>query len=129
MDKLAWLLLVPLVWMCGGDVSSSPLKGPYIILRKDAKIPEAINPANPGTYVLQEKFRGGQRACVIVEGDHKPVVDLEIVVYDVKNRMVAHDKGDGDIIAAIWYPPRDAEYKIEIRNPGQDYNAVYVVVK
>jgi hypothetical protein len=83
----------------------------------------------PGTADFQEAFRGGRRACVIVKGDHRPVVDLALSVYDANGRLVAKDEGRGDFVAAVWYPPRDATYRIVIHNPGKEYNDCYIVVK
>jgi hypothetical protein len=79
--------------------------------------------------IFKEKFRGGERACVIVKGDHKPVVDLGVYIYDEKDRLVAEDKGGGEYVAAIWYPPRDAVYKVKIHNTGTDFNDCYISLK
>jgi len=127
MKKLIWLLLLPLVGALHVVAQGGPFRGPYV-MEPRVKVPAAVG-ANPGVHVLKEKFRGGQRACVIALGSHEPVVALELVVYDAKDRIVDQDKGEGDSITAIWYPPRDGEYKIEIRNPGNNENTVYVVVK
>lgn len=78
---------------------------------------------------LKGKFRGGERACVIVMGDHKPPVDLAVYVYDEKDRLVAEDKAGGEYVAVIWYPPRDAVYRVKIHNPGKDYNQCYISLK
>jgi|SRR5262245_4043474 len=81
------------------------------------------------SHIFREKFRGGQRACVIVRGDHKPVVNLALSVYDAKDELVAEDRGGGDYVAVIWYPPRDALYKIKVHNPGIEYNDCYISLK
>jgi len=80
-------------------------------------------------FILREKFRGGQRACVIVRGDHEPIVNLVLSVYDAKDQLVAEDRGGGDYVAVIWYPPRDALYKIKVHNPGVDHNVCYISLK
>ncbi len=110
------LLLIPQAPGLG-----SPLTAKHSL--RTQKSPEGARVA------YKESFRGGERACVIVKGDHKPVVNLEIAVYDQKGNLVAKDNGGGDYVAAIWYPPRDGLYKIEIFNPGEAWNACYISVK
>lgn len=78
---------------------------------------------------FKEKFRGGERACILVKGDHNPVVDLGVAVYDEKDRLVVKDEGGGEYVAAIWYPPRDAVYKIKIVNSGTQHNMCYISMK
>ena len=95
--------------------------------------------AEPTTIEFNVKFRGGQRACVWVRGDHKPVVPLDITVHDAAGTVVARDESDKDFLAAFWVPPRTAEYRIVIRNHGKEefrnypeherYTDVYVVFK
>src|SRR5688572_13485812 len=64
------------------------------------------------------RFRGGERACVLAIGDHDPVVDIQVSVFDEKGNLVAEEKGNGtpvsDFVAVVWYPPRDADYRIEV---------------
>jgi hypothetical protein len=80
-------------------------------------------------------FRGGERACVIAIGDHRQGggTALKIMVYDEKNRLVAQDDGhgqlSGDFTAAVWYPPRDGKYRIEVYNPDANENEVYISIK
>jgi hypothetical protein len=74
-------------------------------------------------------FRGGERACVIARGDHKPVVALDVTVYDKDGAEVAKDASSKDFVAVFWVPPRTAEYRIVVRNHGVEYNDVYVVFK
>jgi hypothetical protein len=84
------------------------------------------------------KFRGGQRATVIVVGDHDPIVPVILEVYDDKGKLVARDepargsasakaKGN-DVCAVVWYPPRDSYYAIKIRNLGKDFNKCWVAI-
>jgi hypothetical protein len=80
-------------------------------------------------FILREKFRGGERACLIVKGDHKPIVNLGVYIYDAKDRLVAEDHAGGDYVAVIWYPPRDSVYKIKVHNPGKEYNECYISFK
>ncbi|MCI0378419.1 MAG: hypothetical protein L0Y72_10595 [Gemmataceae bacterium] len=81
----------------------------------------------PGVFDMKEKFRGGQRACVIAQSHN--TVDLEILVFDEHKNVVVREKGDGPFAAAIWYPLRDAAYRIEIRNPANIRCSVYISVK
>jgi hypothetical protein len=74
-------------------------------------------------------FKGNERACVIFVGDHEPVVELAIKVYDENNKLVAQDDPGGDFCAAIWYPPRDAAYTIEVENRGDEWNKCWIAIK
>ena len=72
--------------------------------------------------IVREWFKGGERACVIVEGDHEPIVDLALEVTDSKGQVVAkYDRG-GDLAAVIWYPPEDGEYTVTVHNQSGEYN-------
>jgi hypothetical protein len=111
-------LLLPLLVSDPG--TGSPMTGKRNLKAKVAEL---------GNFQVEEKFRGGERACVIVMGDHKPVVNLGLFIYDQKGTLVTRDEGGGDIVAVIWYPPRDATYKIKIHNPGREYNDCYISFK
>ena len=85
-------------------------------------------------WTTTRNFRGGERACVFAFGDHKPVVNLHLLVYEVKSgSLVAEDKANnslvGDYVGVVWYPPRTGDYKIELRNPGAEVNKCYVAIK
>jgi hypothetical protein len=73
-------------------------------------------------------FRGHQRACVILIGDHDPPAELAIFVYDSQGRLVAKDE-HRDFCAAIWYPPTTASYTIEIENRGEIWNKCRLAIK
>ena len=86
----------------------------------------------PGTLELSNVFVAGRRASVIVIGDHEPVVDLEIMVYDSKKNLVAHDRGREpaqDYVAVMWYPPRQERYQIVINSYGKVLNKCSVAIK
>lgn len=86
----------------------------------------------PGSQAIRKVFAAGQRACVIVIGDHKPVVDLEIKVYDAKKNLVAYDRGQEpaqDFVAVMWYPPREERYEIVINSYGKVHNECSVAIK
>jgi hypothetical protein len=114
----------------GSSGHGEPVRGSHVFERRlDGLSPGSGGKQEPGTAEFKEAFRGGRRACVIVKGDHRPVVDLAVFVYDANGRLVAKDEGRGDFVTAIWYPPRDATYRIVIQSPGKDYNDCYIVVK
>ena len=86
-------------------------------------------PATKGSEIGEaefvERFEGGVPARILVVGDHKPVADLEIFVYEVSDKgtegkLVAHDGGpeQGDRVGVVWYPPRTGSYRIVVRNPA-----------
>lgn len=90
---------------------------------------QPIHPTDDPVPVAIVEFQGGERACVIVEGDHKPVMDLELYVLDQQRRVVAKDTDGGDFCAAIWYPPKTAKYIIAIHNKGNTWNQCWISVK
>jgi hypothetical protein len=74
-------------------------------------------------------FKGGERACVILIGDHDPSVPLAVSIYDEENNLVVRDDPGIDFCAAIWYPPRDGHYYIEVENRGVQWNKCWIAVK
>jgi hypothetical protein len=106
-------------------VFAGPVEGPQQLIGPDAFVP-ATKKTEIGEREFQFQFKGGERASVVVIGDHIPIVDLEIYVYEVneqgaEGKLVAQDGGPGlkDRIAVAWYPPRTATYRIVIRNPSE----------
>jgi len=81
------------------------------------------------SYTFTDTFRANERACIIVEGDHEPVMDLKITVTDQQKNVVAQDTAGGDFVSAIWYPPRQERYTITITGNGSVENYLYIVVK
>jgi hypothetical protein len=120
MRRTACVVALCLALFPAGLGNGSPVGGKRSLSHD---IPEYSN------FLLEETFRGGERACVIVKGDHKPVVDLKLVVYDQKDQVVVKDERGGDLVGVVWYPPRDAVYKIKIHNPGKEYNRCYISFK
>jgi hypothetical protein len=74
-------------------------------------------------------FKGNERACVIFIGDHDPVVDLVVSVFDDKGKLVARDDPGSDFCVAIWFPAHDASYTIELENRGREYNKCWLAIK
>src|SRR4051794_34343473 len=93
----SWILPALLFLPTAG--TSGPLDGPKRVAGLD--LPGGF----PGEQTFALAFEGGQRACVILKGDHRPIVNLGIEVYDEEKRLVAKDDGVGDYAAVIWYPP------------------------
>jgi hypothetical protein len=122
---MRWLILVPagvavLLVVCA-FTGAMAVKGPTAGNHKlDAQSEK---------QVYQGEFRAGQRACVIVMGDHDPVVNLGLFVYDANGNLVARDEGGGDFVAVIWYPPRTATYRVKLKNPGTEWNKCWVSVQ
>jgi hypothetical protein len=121
--RKALLVAIPLLGLGVSIGLGGPIDGPtWKTERVGAK----------GRKELVRTFAAGERACVIAIGDHKPVVELTLTVYDEKDEVVAQDRGTGeagDFVAAIWYPPREASYRIVIDSPGVEYNDVAVSIK
>jgi hypothetical protein len=105
-------------------------------VQKQGKLVIDKGPQSLGKRAL---FKGGERACVIVMGDHKPVAPLILEIRDDKGNVVGKDepaagteKTDtpgNDLAAVIWYPPRDGYYSIIIMNPAPEYNDCWLVIK
>jgi len=106
-------------------LASAPLDGPGAVQRR---IPAAVN-NEPSMVELSFKFKGGVRTSVVARGDHKPVVPLDIFIYDANDKVVVKDESPTDFAAVTWTPPRTAEYRIVIRNHGVEYNDVYIFLK
>lgn len=113
---LAAMLLL-FAWSTG---VGAPVNGPRSLGSK--------NSLADGAFELKEAFRGGERACVIALAIN-PKDDLAIEVFDDRGRMVARVENNGDLIAAIWYPPRDAVYRIKISSPEGKSKSCYVSLK
>jgi len=121
------LAILGLALLAIGPVQSSPLRGHY---REPQLRNEKRGRLQVGaTYEFRDTFRANQRACVIVEGDHKPPMNLTIKVHDLAGNLVAGDNAGGDFVAVMWYPPRTQEYRIAITGDGNDFNDLDIVVK
>ncbi|MCI0459636.1 MAG: hypothetical protein L0Z62_22020 [Gemmataceae bacterium] len=89
------------------------------------------------------RFRGGQRACVIVMGNlggkSRPAMPLELEVRDAQDNLVGRDypaqgaaqpdAPGNDVCVVIWYPPRDGEYKIKVTNHGSSNDLCWLALK
>jgi hypothetical protein len=96
-----------------------------------------VEPRTKQVVPKKLRFRGGERACVIVMGDHDPVMSITVEVYELRSlesgkdgKPVARaDSGRGDLVSVIWYPPRDEEYVIIVYTDGRVYNDCYISIK
>jgi hypothetical protein len=126
MTKHLLLAILGLVLLGMSPGQSSPLRGHYreAHLRNEKRSRLKVG----GTYEFRDTFHANQRACVIVEGDHKPIMNLTVKVFDAAGNQVASDTG-GDILAVMWYPPRTQDYVVSITGDGDEYNDLDIVVK
>jgi len=126
-------LLACLGLLAGTAAWAGPIDGPVTMRRLvEAGHKTSTGAMAPGVLRLSAEFRGGERACVVAVGDHEPVVDMGLVVYDEAGRKVAEDAGNEaapDYVAVIWYPPRDGKYVIEIRSAGEIENRVFISLR
>jgi len=75
------------------------------------------------------RYKGGERACIIFEGDHDPIVDIVVWVTDGSGKEVARYDRGGDIGAVIWYPPQEDTYTLWVHNPGAEFNKINYAFK
>lgn len=109
----------------GTALWGGPVDGPASLQRE---IPAAQG-GEPVPLEMTIRFRGGERAIVAAQGDHDPVVPLDIKVLDANGKVVAQDQSQHDMVAVAWVPPRTAEYRVVIRHFGTVYNKVYIFIK
>ncbi len=121
-----------------GFVAAGPTKG--VINNSEFRVPASRDEGAPGEADIVEEFRGNQKASVLVKGDHRPITDLEVLVFEVsttggEDKLVARDKGTKDIVGVVWTPPRTGMYRIVVRNPSKfhpeknPYNSCYVTIR
>lgn len=112
----------------------SPVEGPSGASKRvpAGTVGEGGKITEPGILEFSKVYAAGQRACVIVIGDHDPVVDVEIKVYDSKNNLIVQDRGQGpaqDFAAVMWYPPRQETYRVAVHSYGKEFNKCYIAIK
>jgi hypothetical protein len=108
-------------------------------------VPFGVSSPTDGTYSDRNKidsepwrttrtFVGGERACVVVFGDRGEedvVSKVHIKVFDAARQLVVEDAGNsnlaGDFGGVAWYPPRTAEYRIEVHSAKA--NKVWIAIK
>jgi hypothetical protein len=121
MRKLSFLALLFLLSAAPiGD--GAPIAG---VFAKEVEI-------GPEPWKQVKRFRGGERAAVLVAGKGKMPPPVHVAVYDDNGKIVAEEKGrapSGFMVAVAWYPARDADYRIEIRTLDSRENKCYVTIK
>jgi hypothetical protein len=127
MKRAAVLIALGLVLLTLAPAGGSPVQGHHWAGRARRGERTRVQPG--AAYTFTDTFRGNERACVMVEGDHKPVTNITVVVKDLDGNVVAEDKAGGDFVTAIWYPPRTQAYTVVITFDGNEYNDLDIVVK
>jgi hypothetical protein len=114
------------ILLTAGDGAGRPLDGLY------AKKTEVLSEG----WTVTKRFRGGERASVQVirlGGDSYVETTVSVKIYDEKNNLVAEDRGRQvpakDMVAVFWYPPRDAAYRIEVRNAESIPTRYFVAIR
>jgi hypothetical protein len=129
----AALLLMICVLAVASFAGAGPVDGPsWFVKQVEAGRQTTTGELVPGKLRVAVDCRGGERMCVIAAGDHDPVVEMAIAVYDDKGKQVAMDVGGEkvpDYVAAIWYPPRDGKYLVEIASKSKVFNKVTIAIK
>jgi hypothetical protein len=88
-------------------------------------------PATGKSFTM--RFHGGERASVQIVGersDRKNPSIVHVTIEDPAGAVIADEKGrdtpSPDLLSVFWFPPRDGEYKITIRNT-ESRPAVYFI--
>lgn len=79
-----------------------------------------------GTDVYNIRFRGGERACVVVSGDGD--TDLDLYIYDENDNLITSDTDYSDDCVCVWNPRWTGNFKIKIINRGPVYNRYVMAV-
>lgn len=77
------------------------------------------------TDVFKVRFRGGERAMVLVSGDGD--TDLDLFIYNANGDLVDSDTDDTDDCVCIWTPRYTSTYTIKVKNYGRVYNEYTLV--
>lgn len=131
------LAMVVLVMVAFGGAVGGPVLGPKRV--SDFRVPASQTPGVPGENDYAVECRGNEKTSVMVMGDHRPVVDLELLVFEVlgngEDKLVARDVGTKDIVGVVFTPPRTGMYRIVVRNPStfqkdiNPYNGCYLSIR
>jgi hypothetical protein len=95
-------------------------------------------PGENDEFVIE--CRANQRTSILIRGDHDPVGELEVLVYESpadgskQGKLVAQGSGTLDLVGAVWVPQRTEKYRIVIRNSApfsnrNRFNVCYVTIK
>jgi hypothetical protein len=104
------------------------------------EVPASRQPGVPGETDMIVECRGNQRTAVLLKGDHRPVGDLEVLVFELPKgsgpeKLIAHGKGTKDLVGVVFVPDRAGPVRIVFRNHAEykekinPYNECYLAVK
>ena len=88
-----------------------------------------------GPWKQTIRFRGGERACVFAKGHLERSAGndasgvLRIAIYDAAGKLVVSNPDTLGYAVVFWYPPRTADYEIQIHNSSGQEKRVYVCIK
>src|SRR5260370_25642671 len=94
MRRTVFLVVVALLGLVPLGIGS-PVEGPSWAKKRVPAGSEGDGGkiTEPGTYEFSKVYVAGQRACVIVIVYHRPVVDVEIKVFDSTYNVIVHASG------------------------------------
>jgi len=72
------------------------------------------------TDIFELTFKGGERAEILIKGDHD--TDLDLYVYDENGNDICKDTDSTDTMYCRWSPRWTGKFRIEIRNLGSISN-------
>jgi hypothetical protein len=102
----------------GGPESKLP-PGKYLVKAKSS-------------WTMTVKFKGGERANVIVVGE-KEKAYLALYIHDAHGNCVARDDDTKGFFLndrwVIWYPAKAQNYTIEVRNLGTIEDEFYIAIR
>ncbi len=117
-------VLVPVFLLAAASIGAGgPVAGVWFQRKEIASEP----------WTLTKRFKGSERAVVLVRGSNHAGAGLHLTVHDADGKLVTEEKGKDppvpDMVAVFWYPPRDGDYRIEIRNLDARANECYITIK
>ena len=80
------------------------------------------------------KFRGGEKATVLARAAApESKTKLHVTISDAHGKTIVEASGknppSASMVAVFWYPPRDAEYTIAIKNLSEGANKCWVAMR
>jgi hypothetical protein len=117
MKRLACLCALTLALLAQCPVGGGPVVSRY--KAAPAEMWEQRSVESGSSLYVQDNFKGGERASVIVIGGYKDMaMELAVYVFDANGNCVARFDEGADYCAVEWYPPTTGRYLIEVRNRG-----------
>jgi hypothetical protein len=80
------------------------------------------------------KFRAGEKATVLARAaSPESKTKLAVTVFDMAGKVIVEATGknppSASMVAVYWYPPREAEYQIEVKSADNEPTVCYVTIK